>query len=614
MAVVLAGLLPLGGARAAVYADAVVEYRAGTGSASGYGNPSAALGEPSRVTPGEDGGPVDPFNPPYLPEQLVSIGTGGLLTVSMSQPIHDLASNPFGVDFIIFGNNGFTIVNGDFTGGGITDGSTFTFDPPGASRVSVSADGLVYYTLEPPPGVAPVVDGLFPTDGSGDFQVPVDPTLTGQDFAESGMAGIRALYRGSGGGTGFDLAWARNADGQPANLSDARFLRVEVLSGKVEVDGLVAVPEPVTGWSLASGALLLGLAQVWKRKSRRLSQPSPKNSPSPHASLLLVLLALGNACSSHATAFKEDFADEPAARGWRVFGQSGLFAWNRESGALEVTWDSSQPNSYYYRLLGNVLSKADDFAIAFDLRLRDIAIGVDPGKPYTFQIAIGLMQLAGATQPSFLRGSGIDPASGPRNLVEFNYFPDSGFGATFAPTVVSINNRIAFSDNHPLELTVGDWFHVVMVYAASNQVLRTTVTRNGAPYGLPPNDALRELSLAGFPDFRVDTLAVASYSDAGQNPPQFAGSVLAHGTVDNLAVDLPTAPVEDLEATGAPGNPRVQFIGKSNWVYVLERSADLETWETVSSPMPGLAGPMVLAENSPSPQTPQFYRVWADKP
>jgi len=35
-----------------------------------------ALGEPSRVTPGDFGGPVDPFDPPYLPTQLVSVGQG----------------------------------------------------------------------------------------------------------------------------------------------------------------------------------------------------------------------------------------------------------------------------------------------------------------------------------------------------------------------------------------------------------------------------------------------------------------------------------------------------------------------------------------------------------
>src|SRR5262245_1135048 len=113
------------------FAESVIAYNPGTGFATdfstgaGYQNALAALGEPSRVTPGQFGGPVDPFNPPYLKEQLLSIGTGGSATFAFGTPILNNASNPFGIDFIIFGNSGFVITNGDFTGGGITDGSLF---------------------------------------------------------------------------------------------------------------------------------------------------------------------------------------------------------------------------------------------------------------------------------------------------------------------------------------------------------------------------------------------------------------------------------------------------------------------------------------------------------
>src|SRR6476620_2929045 len=117
-------LLPLG--RAAGFADAVLSYNPGTGYATEFGsgigftNSTAALGEPSRITPGQFGGPVDPFNPPYLKEQLVSVGAGGNLTLGFNSPILNSASNPFGMDFIIYGNAGFMITNGNFTGGGVT--------------------------------------------------------------------------------------------------------------------------------------------------------------------------------------------------------------------------------------------------------------------------------------------------------------------------------------------------------------------------------------------------------------------------------------------------------------------------------------------------------------
>src|SRR5438067_13590558 len=95
----------------AQYADAVISYSAGAGFSPGFTNPAAALGEPSRLTPGTFGGPVDPFDPPYLSSQLVSIGAGGSLTVKFARPILNHPRNRFGIDFIIFGNSGFIITN-----------------------------------------------------------------------------------------------------------------------------------------------------------------------------------------------------------------------------------------------------------------------------------------------------------------------------------------------------------------------------------------------------------------------------------------------------------------------------------------------------------------------
>src|SRR5213594_932044 len=222
----------------AQFADSIVNYRPGTGLTPGYTNATAALGSPSRQTVDPDptfGGtfPVDPFSPPYLSSQLVSIGAGGSLTVSFAVPIPNDPSHPLGLDFIIFGNSGFMITNGDFAGGGVTDGSLFG-NNGGATRVSVSLDNATYYTLNP--ALSPTVDGLFPPDGSGDFQRPVDPSLNTAAFAGQGLTGIRALYNGSGGGSGFDLAWAQDGSGNSVNLPSVKFIRVDVLSGKSEID------------------------------------------------------------------------------------------------------------------------------------------------------------------------------------------------------------------------------------------------------------------------------------------------------------------------------------------------------------------------------------------
>jgi hypothetical protein len=232
-------------------------------------NAASALGEPSRSTPGTFGGPIDPLNPPYLKEQVVSIGAGGSLTVGFSSPILSSASHPFGLDFTIYGNAGFVITNGDYSGGGITDGSLFGANP-GVTRVSVSDDNVHYYLLDP--ARAPTVDTLFPTDGSGDFELPVNPQLSAADFAGKDLAGIRALYAGSAGGASYDLAWAQDVNGQSVSLPEVRFIRVDILSGVAEIDGVAGVgvvPEPAPGTLIGLGACAL-LVAVRGRGARRL--------------------------------------------------------------------------------------------------------------------------------------------------------------------------------------------------------------------------------------------------------------------------------------------------------------------------------------------------------
>ncbi|MBI3880698.1 MAG: hypothetical protein HY301_11640, partial [Verrucomicrobia bacterium] len=156
--------------------------------------------------------------------------------------------------------------------------------------------------------------------------------------------------------------------------------------------------------------------------------------------LLQSFVLLAAASVAGAATMQEDFAADPASRGWANFGESNLFAWNAANENLEVTWDSSKPNSYFLKPLGTILAKDDDFSLAFDLWLDDIAYGTTTNKPYTFQIAIALFNLAAATRTNLFVGTGSSAATGPRSTVEFNYFPDSGFGATFSCIAVSSNN------------------------------------------------------------------------------------------------------------------------------------------------------------------------------
>jgi hypothetical protein len=228
--------------QASEFADAVVSYDPGVGFVTGYTDPSVALGEPSRINP--FGEPTDAFDPPYGTNQIVSLGAGGSLIVEFKTPILNHPNNLYGLDFTIFGNAGFIITNDfDFTtfewiGTPATDGSLFA-QSTGATRVSVSRDGNSYFTLNSP-DVRPV-DNLFPCDAAGGVHIPVPPTVTQGDFAGATLETIRALYNGSAGGTSFDISWAQDQWGNSVFLPEIRFVRIEVLSGKAEVDAIATV-------------------------------------------------------------------------------------------------------------------------------------------------------------------------------------------------------------------------------------------------------------------------------------------------------------------------------------------------------------------------------------
>lgn len=246
---------------AGLHADAVVDYQPGTGFATefgsglGYTNAPVALGAPNRATAFD---PVTPFNPPFSREEIVSLGVGGSLTVRFDAPLFNSPVNPFGLDFIIYGSTGFIDV--DYPNG-LTDDAAGTFGQnAGVTRVSVSSGDGIFYLLNPL--LAPVVDGLFPTDGAGNFGQPLNPALTSGDFANRSLAEIRSLYAGSAGGTAYDLDWAVDGSGAAVNLTSISLIRVEVLSGRAEIDGFAVVPEPST-WAL--GALGLGVL-AWRRR------------------------------------------------------------------------------------------------------------------------------------------------------------------------------------------------------------------------------------------------------------------------------------------------------------------------------------------------------------
>lgn len=310
-----------------------------------------------------------------------------------------------------------------------------------------------------------------------------------------------------------------------------------------------------------------------------------------------------------AVTWREDFSTEPGGRGWSTWGDRGFHQWNGAAGNLAVTWDSRQTNTYFVRPLGTILTSNDDFTLGFDLRLEDVATGVSTNRGI-FEIGLGLINRREAFSTNFFRGAG-QAVAGPRNLVEFDYFPASGaITATFSPTVVSSNNRVMYSHNFPLTFPLQVWLRFELAYTASNQLLRTTITTNGLPFGKPPNNTIGDVLVTG--DFRVDAFAVCSYSEAGQ-PRGFGGSVLAHGALDNVFLTFPGPPLDRI--TGQFSNQvwQVGFASRSHWLYTLERSTDLSHWQEAAPP--ALGGGALLAipdTNGPTPAA--YHRVRAERP
>src|ERR1019366_3157399 len=108
-------------------------------------------------------------------------------------------------------------------------------------------------------------------------------------------------------------------------------------------------------------------------------------------SLAIASLFVLSAASAFAATITENFSTNPLQHGWQIFGDTNLFQWDSVNQNLAVTWDSSQPNSYFYHPLGTILTRNDDFSVAFDLQLNDAE-----ASGYGFELAVGFLNLAEA--------------------------------------------------------------------------------------------------------------------------------------------------------------------------------------------------------------------------
>lgn len=314
--------------------------------------------------------------------------------------------------------------------------------------------------------------------------------------------------------------------------------------------------------------------------------------------ICFVLWGLVAASVCGAATLEEDFSENPLQNGWQIFGDTNLFQWDSTNQNLDVTWDSSQTNSYFYKSLGTILAVSDDFSLSFDLQLNDISWSGST------ELSVGLFNFSDATNSVFSR-----PAATAPNLFEFDYFPNNGVGqpaivATLTDTNVSSANKKDFYfvyDNQPLN--TGITYHIVLTHNAGQTNLTGEVFAGGQLYSSLPN-----IFRAPITDFRIDTISVTSYQNSGN-------SILAHGTVDNFVVTLPPPPVQNFSGNFTNGTWLAQFLSQSNWLYTLQSSADLQTWSNVSiSTLISGNGTNLFLPDTNAPAAAAFYRVQASRP
>jgi hypothetical protein len=324
----------------------------------------------------------------------------------------------------------------------------------------------------------------------------------------------------------------------------------------------------------------------------------------------IVLLA---APCSKADTLVESFSSDPGQKGWRWFGETNLFQWDSTNENLSCIWNSSLPNSYFYHPLGNILARDDDFSMQFDIRLDDI--GPADSFEFSFQMGIGFLNIDQATQPSFLRGTGVNAT----NVAELAYFRADNFGdpATVYPTLIDkdggFNYNPGGTDSTNYVLNLGNWYRLNVSYYSSSNTMVMQLTNLSTPGSARVVQPIgNTFSSLPFTDLRVNAFSVNSYNEAGQYP-GFEGSILAHGAVDNFIIVLPPPPVRDISGAFSNADWQVQFVSRTNWLYTLERTTKLEAWASVVEKVPGNGTNLVLTDTN-APAAEVFYRVRAERP
>lgn len=201
-----------------------------------------------------------------------------------------------------------------------------------------------------------------------------------------------------------------------------------------------------------------------------------------------------------------------------------------------------------------------------------------------------------------------------------NNFFLGGLGTTSVISqTIDLSALAADIDDPAVDYVLSGWLGGRSDQTAAAQFTARFLTAVGAPLGtnrLGPITAADRAGVTGLLE-RFTTGQVPAgtrlveFTLSGQAP-----TVTNDASADNLSFVLtPRAdpPFRVLGCTYTNGGWRIEFESRTNRLYSLERSLNLETWETVGTTVPGIGAPLALSDLSPS-SIQAFYRVRCERP
>ena len=238
---------------------------------SPYNDPTAVLGRPTLkfIDHFSVGMMIDRtkiIEPPYWTDPnsnnvITEISANGQITVKLGRKVYDDPNNPYGIDFIVYGNSFFSAsgLSGQASDGTDLDVarlSTGIYGHP--TTVSVSQDGISWFSYTNIPTLFP--DDSYRWDETNHAWTaelmnptkPLNPYIYTNDFGGQTVAGGLDQFAGAAGGTGYSLKpsglpWIQYVRFQPDNAGDYTVIdAVAAVNPVVVGDALSITPDDLT--------------------------------------------------------------------------------------------------------------------------------------------------------------------------------------------------------------------------------------------------------------------------------------------------------------------------------------------------------------------------------